>query len=118
MKTTTGSTVQRIRDRHHLSAPDLASILHVTRKTVNMWCKTENEIGGTAGVLLALMDEQPQIAEQLAREAGVNFVTVDESDEEKLRQAAEVVKRKNSSFLETLVKLAKADDKFGTEVEL
>ena len=57
--------VKKFRKDHKLTQVALANIVGVTKKTVEKWEQGVNNIGGSSAVLLKLLNDNPELIEQL-----------------------------------------------------
>lgn len=70
--------IKRFRENHSLTQAALANIVGVKKKTVEKWEQGVNTVNGSSAVLLKLLNDNPQLIEQLYE---VNKDVVGESDE-------------------------------------
>lgn len=57
--------VKSFRKEHGLTQVALANILGVTKKTIEKWEQGKNNIGGSSAVLLKLLNDNPDLIDQL-----------------------------------------------------
>lgn len=57
--------VKRFRKHHGLTQVALANIVGVTKKTVEKWEQGVNKVSGSSAVLLKLLNDNPDLIEQL-----------------------------------------------------
>lgn len=60
-----GEYVKQFRKNHGLTQIALANIAGVTKKTVEKWEQGVNKVSGSSAVLLKLLNDNPQLIEQL-----------------------------------------------------
>ena len=60
-----GEYVKQFRKNHGLTQIALANIAGVTKKTVEKWEQGVNKVGGSSAVLLKLLNDNPDLIEQL-----------------------------------------------------
>lgn len=59
--------VKAFRKEHGLTQIALANMLGVTKKTIEKWEQGKNNVGGSSAVLLKLLNDNPNLIEQLYR---------------------------------------------------
>lgn len=59
--------VKAFRKEHGLTQTALANMLGVTKKTIEKWEQGKNNVGGSSAVLLKLLNDNPNLIEQLYR---------------------------------------------------
>ena len=59
--------VKAFRKEHGLTHIALANMLGVTKKTIEKWEQGKNNVGGSSAVLLKLLNDNPNLIEQLYR---------------------------------------------------
>lgn len=59
--------VKAFRKEHGLTQIALANVLGVTKKTIEKWEQGKNNVGGSSAVLLKLLNDNPNLIEQLYR---------------------------------------------------
>lgn len=59
--------VKVFRKEHGLTQIALANMLGVTKKTIEKWEQGKNNVGGSSAVLLKLLNDNPNLIEQLYR---------------------------------------------------
>lgn len=57
--------VKAFRKEHGLTQIALANMLGVTKKTIEKWEQGKNNVGGSSAVLLKLLNDNPNLIEQL-----------------------------------------------------
>lgn len=60
-----GDYVKRFRVDHGLTQVALANIVGVTKKTIEKWEQGVNNVGGSSAVLLKLLNDNPELIDQL-----------------------------------------------------
>lgn len=59
--------VKAFRKEYGLTQTALANMLGVTKKTIEKWEQGKNNVGGSSAVLLKLLNDNPNLIEQLYR---------------------------------------------------
>lgn len=59
--------VKAFRKEHGVTQIALANMLGVTKKTIEKWEQGKNNVGGSSAVLLKLLNDNPNLIEQLYR---------------------------------------------------